>query len=375
MTDTDVLIIGAGLAGLTSSIHLRRLGYSVILIEKSEYPKHKVCGEYISNEVKPYLKSLGFDVDLEGAVSINQFQFTTETGKSINSPLDMGGFGISRFTLDNSMWELALKLGITCKQNEVVQVNQDDNNFLTRLKGNEIISSKIVLGAYGKRSKLDKVLDRSFIKSRSPWIGIKAHYKYEIPENEVSLHHFEGGYCGVSMVENQKVNACYLIHQSIFDKYKNIDRVQREVLSKNPFLSTFFDEAKLLFDKPISISQIYFGNREKSTNNILMIGDTAGMIHPLAGNGMAIAIHSAKIASELIHEHFCDKIDYVSLSNAYVIKWKATFSNRIRKGSMIQSLLEKRKLSHKIMNILPFIPKVIPLIIKQTHGKSLSKFQ
>lgn len=375
MIDTDVLIIGAGLAGLTSSIHLRRLGYNVTLVEKSEYPKHKVCGEYISNEVKPYLLSLGIDVELEGAVSIDQFQFTTETGKSVRSRLEMGGFGISRYTLDNSMWKLANSLGVHCLKDEVIQVVQENTLYKVQLKGEGEMTSRIVLGAYGKRSKIDKTLDRSFMKSRSPWIGIKAHYKIDIPENLVSLHHFNGGYCGVSMVDNQRVNACYLIHQSIFDQYKNIDKVQEEVLSKNPFLKSFFDESELLFEKPISISQIYFGNRDKTKKNILMIGDTAGMIHPLVGNGMAIAIHTAKIASELIHEHFGHEIDAESLAAKYSLKWKETFSKRIRNGAMIQGLLEKRKLSHRIMNVLPYVPKVLPLIIKQTHGNTLSKYK
>ncbi|RZK61067.1 MAG: FAD-dependent oxidoreductase, partial [Pedobacter sp.] len=59
---TEILIIGGGLAGLTASLHLNKLGFDVTLIEKSTYPQHKVCGEYISNEVLPYFNWLGIDI-------------------------------------------------------------------------------------------------------------------------------------------------------------------------------------------------------------------------------------------------------------------------------------------------------------------------
>ncbi|MFQ3174733.1 MAG: flavin-dependent dehydrogenase, partial [Flavobacterium sp.] len=60
--NASVIIIGGGLAGLTAAIHLSKIGVSVILIEKNEFPKHKVCGEYISNEVLPYFNWLDLKI-------------------------------------------------------------------------------------------------------------------------------------------------------------------------------------------------------------------------------------------------------------------------------------------------------------------------
>lgn len=75
-TNPDVLIIGGGLAGLASAIHLSQKGLNVTLIEKSAYPKHKVCGEYISNEILPYLLWLGADVSALHPTHISKFEFT-----------------------------------------------------------------------------------------------------------------------------------------------------------------------------------------------------------------------------------------------------------------------------------------------------------
>ena len=98
--DYDVIIIGGGLAGLTSAIHISKLNFSVLLIEKNDYPKHKVCGEYVSNEVLPYLKHLGFNPFEFGAKRISKFQLTTHNNKSIDAKLPLGGFGISRYEFD-----------------------------------------------------------------------------------------------------------------------------------------------------------------------------------------------------------------------------------------------------------------------------------
>ena len=79
-TQADVLIIGGGLAGLCAGIDLAQAGYEVLLFEPKAYPRHKVCGEYISNEVLPYLKSLGFDPFDHGAVAISNFLWTHTDG-------------------------------------------------------------------------------------------------------------------------------------------------------------------------------------------------------------------------------------------------------------------------------------------------------
>ena len=101
ITSFDVIIIGGGLAGLTNAIHLSKSIHRVLLIEKNSYPKHKVCGEYISNEVLPYLNSLGIDPIKVGAKQISKVQISTTKGNLIKSELPLGGFGMSRYFLDS----------------------------------------------------------------------------------------------------------------------------------------------------------------------------------------------------------------------------------------------------------------------------------
>jgi flavin-dependent dehydrogenase len=106
-TNSKIVIVGAGLAGLTAAIHLSKLGYSIILIEKNSFPKHKVCGEYISNEVLPYLDWLGVNPEILKPTKIDSLLFSTTKGKTIKAKLPLGGFGISRYAFDFYLFEKA----------------------------------------------------------------------------------------------------------------------------------------------------------------------------------------------------------------------------------------------------------------------------
>ena len=372
MQKNEVTIIGGGLAGLTAGIHLSKIGIDVTIIEKNTFPKHKVCGEYISNEVLPYFKFLDIDIDSLRPSDIARLHFSTQNGQSISTNLPLGGFGVSRYVLDQYLAIKAVQNGCKIITDNVENIDFQDDQFTIKTANSTVLNSKIVIGAFGKRSNIDQKLSRSFIQKKSNWLAVKAHYSGNFEDDLVGLHNFEGGYCGISKIENNKVNVCYLADFETFKNYKNIDDFQKNILLKNPFLKQFLESATMLFDKPITISQISFSKKQAVENHILMIGDTAGLIHPLCGNGMAMAIHSAKIVSELIENFYKNDIKTrEGLENEYQKKWNFYFKNRLRMGRNISNLLQKPKLSAVLMRILIKFPFVLPLIIKKTHGKPI----
>ena len=159
----DVAIIGGGLAGLTSALHLKQKGFSVLVVEKNNYPHHKVCGEYVSNEVKPYLEYLGID-DLNNFPKINRLQISTRSGKSVYTQLPLGGIGVSRYTLDYTMYKEAKTKGVSFLFETVTNLSFNESLFnITNTLANSI-QAKIVIGAYGKGANLDKKLSRKFIQ-------------------------------------------------------------------------------------------------------------------------------------------------------------------------------------------------------------------
>jgi flavin-dependent dehydrogenase len=368
----EVLILGGGLAGLTAAIHLSKLGLQVTVIEKNGYPKHKVCGEYISNEVLPYFEWLDIDIAKLLPTSITKLQFSTQNGTTINTELPLGGFGISRYALDFHLYTIALSNGCNFIQETVENVIFDNDAFTVTTSIGTLFKSKIVLGAFGKRSAIDVKLNRNFIQKKSHWLAVKAHYNGDFPNDLVGLHNFKGGYCGVSKVENSAINICYITNYEAYKLYKNNDEFQKMVLCENPHLKKLFENCTLIFEKPLTIGQISFDKKESVENHILMIGDTAGLIHPLCGNGMAMAVHSAKIASELIINYYdCKSSSRASLEEEYIKQWKFHFEKRLKTGRLIAEILQQPRIASILMRILVQFPFLLPIIIKKTHGKPI----
>lgn len=367
----EVIIIGGGLAGLVSAIHLSKEDIEVLVIEKNEFPKHKVCGEYISNEVLPYLKFLGVNPIAFGAKKISEFVISTTESKLVKSLLPLGGFGLSRYTLDHSLATKAIENGVKIIQDTVVDISFVKDEFTVFTKNEKNFKASIVIGAYGKRSNIDVQLNRDFIKNESPYLAVKTHHKGNFPENLVALHNFRGGYCGVSKVENEHINLCYITNYKAFKKYKNIDDFQKNVLYKNTYLKEIFENTVPVFEKPLTISQVSFSSKKPVENHIIMCGDTAGMIHPLCGNGMSMAIHSAKISSELIVGYLRGEISRKNLEKTYEKKWNSEFKIRLKTGHVIARLFRMQTFSELMLYGLQTFPSLLPKIIKKTHGNPI----
>ncbi len=370
MDSKSVIIIGGGLAGLTAAIHLSKLGIEVTIIERNHFPKHKVCGEYVSNEVLPYLQWLDADPFALHPVSISRLLFSDVGGRTLEADLPLGGFGISRYALDFWLYQKAKQNGCRFIHNTVSDVRFSNDMFRLLLSDGTSLTSKVVLGAFGKRSNLDIKLERKFTATKSPWLAVKSHYKGEWPSDVVALHNFNGGYCGVSKVEGSRINVCYLASFNSFKKHKNIQEYQQNVLSQNPHLRKVFN-GKPLFDSPMAISQIAFDRKFPVENHILMIGDTAGLIHPLCGNGMAMAIHSAKIASVLTEKYLTGEFTRNELEASYAAAYNQHFQKRLTTGRLLAAALRNDFVTGTLIKTMVAFPGLLPQIIKRTHGEPI----
>ena len=205
----DVAIVGGGLGGLVSAQLLQKQGLSVILLEKKKYPFHRVCGEYISNEVIPFLKKYDlFPEDLKPS-TINRFRMSSIAGKTLDMPLDLGGVGISRYAFDYWLVDKLKASGVKILDGCGVNgIKKYEEGFLIELADGRSLPCRLAIGAFGKRSSMDKKLQRPFIEKKSPYIGVKYHVRLDYPENLVALHNFQGGYCGINRIEGNKYNLC-----------------------------------------------------------------------------------------------------------------------------------------------------------------------
>jgi flavin-dependent dehydrogenase len=365
----DVLIIGGGLAGLSASILLAQKGLKVCVVEKGSYPQHRVCGEYVSNEIWDYLMNQDWLPQPERIPKIDKFCFSSVSGKSFTIKLKQGGFGLSRFAFDMHLYKIALASGVEVKtQMQVVDLKFENNSFEIRLSDDSLQHAKLLIGAQGKKSKLDNALNRQFLNDDAPYIGVKYHVKANFPRHLVALHNYAGGYCGLGAIENELTNICYLGLRSDLRKYGSIKEMEEALLFKNPFIQQIFKEAEFVLEKPEVINAFSFTPKSKVENHVLMAGDSAGLITPLCGNGMAIAIRSGKMVAESILEHYESGNDWRNKMEAdYLKNWNTEFRFRLWAGKNIQSLF-----GHKVpSNLMTHFPRLAQWMVPLTHGKKL----
>ena len=198
---------------------------------------------------------------------------------------------------------------------------------------------------------------------------MKYHIETDHPKDLIGLHNFKNGYCGISQIEENKFCLCYLTTaENLRLNDNSIEMMERNVLQKNPFLKKIFTDSTFLFPEPVTISQISFEKKMQVENNILFIGDSAGMITPLCGNGMSMALHAAKIAFHCIDDLLQNKINREQMEKNYEEQWKNLFAKRLRTGRIIQSFFGNQFLSNLLISTVKPFPKFVSFLVKQTHG-------
>jgi flavin-dependent dehydrogenase len=370
----DVAVIGGGLAGLSLSIQLAKAGFEVIVFEKERYPFHRVCGEYISLESWNFLENLGYPLSDMDLPIIKNLIVSAPNGSYIEQPLPLGGFGISRYKIDQELASLARLNGVNLLEGKkVTGVEFHHSRSMIRCAGQAYLA-KVVCGAFGKRSNLDITWKRSFTGQKpnklNNYIGVKYHIRAALPADTIALHNFSNGYCGVSQIEDEKHCLCYLTTaRNLSISNNSITELEKNILQKNPLLKKIFQEARLLNQTPLTISQVSFEKKQQVENHVLMIGDAAGMITPLCGNGMSMALHAGKIAAELISRYLLKKITRNELEQQYVNKWNTLFRQRLQTGRIIQRFFGKEWVTNAFLNSVKPFPKFISYLIRQTHGE------
>ena len=124
-----------------------------------------------------------------------------------------------------------------------------------------------------------------------------------------------------------------------------------------------------MYEAPITISQISFDKKSQVENSMMMIGDAAGMITPLCGNGMSMALHGSKLAAKQIHLYLQGYISRVEMEEQYSRQWQKHFSRRLQVGRWIQRIFGNEWLINGFISIVKRFPKLLDFLIRQTHGK------
>ncbi len=369
----DCAVIGGGLGGLTLSIQLAKQGYAVVLFEKEQYPFHKVCGEYISLESWDFLERNGLPLSNMHLPIIKKLLVTAPDGNALHVDLPLGGFGISRYEIDHRLKKIAEQAGVTVIENCRVDDAIFENDRFSVYTSAGTVTCKTCCGSFGKRSNLDIKWKRPFITKTGNklhnLVAVKYHIKTSFPADTIALHNFKDGYCGISRIEDERYCLCYLTNAANLRQSNNsIAEMENSILGRNPELKNILEKCTKLYKQPLSISQVSFHQKSQVENHVLLIGDAAGMITPLCGNGMSMAMHGSKIAAGLLDAYLQGKISRQQLERQYRSAWKKEFGSRIRTGRIIQRFFGKTWVTNLFIRFMKRNPTFTRWLIRKTHG-------
>ena len=374
----DVIIIGAGPAGSAAAVQLAEQGHSVLLVEKKTYPVHKLCGEFLSTEVMVLLDRIGAyeAVAAAGAQTMDRARITTAKGATFNTRLNGTALGLSRHAFDRILVDQAREAGADVRMGRTVRNVEGSLSDTFVVQGErETYRARAVVGAFGKRSRLDGALDRSVLQEKSAPVAFKRHFASRDDDtgralhDTIELHTFDGGYCGLAPVEGGLINVCWIAPQSELKAAGgSAEGMMREVLSQNPALAARLDGLAPVTENFSAVAQISFATKPLFSSDVCMIGDAAAMIAPLCGDGMAMALRSASLAADLLSEFLRGGRSADGFKKGYRQKWNDEFSHRLRIGRWVHEALCRPRLAGAGLAVCRLFPPLGNWVIRATRG-------
>ena len=305
-------IAGGGLAGLSLGIALRLRGVPVRLIEAASYPRHRVCGEFISGIADAELDALGIrDLFTHAQRHTTTAWFDGER-PMWSRVLPAPAYGLSRYFLDAALAERFSKLGGELRCGE-------------RFDGN----GEGIVWAAGRT------------KQKSEWLGIKAHFDDLALDADLEIHLNDGGYIGLTRVENGRVNVCGLFRrrEAVSGGHALIAATRDAGLAR---LAGRLSDARPVEGSLKGVSHFFLGWQRERDDGRVTIGDSAAMIPPFTGNGMTMAFQSALAAAEPLVRWSAGVIEWDEAAAEIRHAHRRHFARRLAWARLLQSLLLHR---------------------------------
>jgi menaquinone-9 beta-reductase len=355
----DLIVVGGGPAGSAAAITAARAGARVLLLERGRFPRHKVCGEFVSAESLSLLSSLldGQHLPLlRNAVLIPQGRIFVD-GQVVNTPISPPAASIARIDLDIALWGSAEKTGVIAKQQVTVQMIRGSGPFQINTAVGEF-EAQCIINASGRWSNLTaEVFEKQ--KTSDKWLGVKGHFSEPNPNTSVDLYFFEGGYCGVQPLSGNSVNACAMVRAEVGSTLP-------DVFTQHPALYERSRAWKSL-SEPVFTSPLIFRSPQPVRNGILMAGDAASFVDPFVGDGISLALRSGSLAGECLVPFLKEQTSLAVAIENYQRTYQQRFASVFKISSKIRQML---RLPRPVRKPLVFMLQNAPAITRYLVSKT-----
>ncbi|MGH9317517.1 MAG: NAD(P)/FAD-dependent oxidoreductase [Thermoanaerobaculia bacterium] len=334
----DTIVVGAGPAGAAAATMLARAARRVLLLEKDEFPRPKVCGEFLSSGALACLEELGARGPVEelNPERIERGVISWPGGPRVCFRVPAPALGLSRYRLDHllasgarqagaEVWFGARVLSVEGSEGRPFRVR------LIRAQTEEEVQSPTVIGAWGRWDALDRRLERGFLLRRARFFGWSRDYggDTEWLAGQVRLYIFPGGYCGLSRVEGNKVNLAGVVSEKVRSRLPaGWTGILEHVRSSHRELDT---DLSRLAPGPVGFigtGPVFFTAKPPTERGMLITGDAAGVLDSYSGEGQAMALASGILAAQCVERWLDGQAPRERLPDIYERAWRRRFGRR-----------------------------------------------
>ena len=352
----DLIIIGGGPAGTAAAITAARSAARVLLLERGRFPRHKVCGEFISPEGVELLAGLGLGDLVRRAPRIPRARLFAESSVA-ETALSPPAAAISRYELDHALWRTACEAGADCREQIDARAITGDGPFTVATSAGDF-TARALINASGRWSNLRR--SRLSQPQQDKWVGWKAHFHEADPPPSVDLYFFAGGYCGVQPLGDGLVNVCAMVQAAAANSIE-------QVLALHPRLaqrSCAWQQAS----ETVATSPLVFAPPQAEESGVLFAGDAAGFIDPFVGDGISMALRSGTMAAGALAQVWEGKSAVAEAVAIYRRQYERELRPLFRNAGWLRRLASApRALRRPVMAVLRS-PRVTRFLVGKTRG-------
>jgi flavin-dependent dehydrogenase len=359
MTGYDAIIVGAGPAGATTALALASAGWSVALIEKTPFPRRKVCGEFMSATNATLFRDLGVDVLIHGQAGpevrrVGLFAGARIVTAAMPRPDAVGpgwGFAMARETLDDLLVQKAAQAGATVLMpwRAIALVRDGGRQLCTVANGAETreIRAPVVVIAHGSWERGDLPTQRARPHRPGDLLAFKARFRdAALATDLMPLVVFPGGYGGMVNSSDGSVSLTCCIRRNVLQAARRsyqgsaAQAVLSHISAHCRGVSEALEAATL--DAPaLASGPIAPGIRPRYAQGLFRVGNIAGEAHPIVAEGISMAMQSGWLLARLLIRRAADARQGRALDAigaAYAARWRQCFAPRIHAAALFAHL-------------------------------------
>jgi menaquinone-9 beta-reductase len=373
----DVMVIGAGLAGASLAYALAARGWSVLLADRHDVPRHKVCGEFLSPESSRSLVELGVEPlvrSLQPAL-IDKVRITSASGAVLEAQLPGQALGVSRYALDQVLLKAAEQQGVTvwtglsARRIERLEGERGYRVELRSADSARLVEARALIGAWGRNGLSPKALASS---PGSTYIGLKTHWVDAVDaardSSAVELYFSEGGYVGVSPIEGGRLNAAALVTREAF-RVSGMDTqgMWAQLGKGNSAFRARQEGAVQVPGTEAAVAPVNPGLRICAWDKAPHVGDAAAVIPPFSGDGMSLALRSVELCAELADRYLRGSVSLTEWRRLYETRMQAEFTGPLRWAGVLHAALQSRQLAPLLLRLGSLSPWLTSVCIRRTR--------